>query len=52
MRANLGHWDGLPSQHGLVDHTGSLHQDGVTLHRVATVGGEQDIISRHQLRAG
>ena len=51
-QANLRHWDGLPSQHGLVDDTGPFHQDDVTLDSVAPVGGQQDVISRNQLSAG
>ena len=52
LQSNLRHWDGFPSQHGLVDDTGAFHQDDITLDRVAPVGGEQDVISRHQLSAG
>ena len=49
---DLGDWDGLPGEHGLVDHAAALHQHGVALHRVAAVSGEQDVVARHQLRGG
>ena len=49
---DLGDGDGLPGEHGLVDHTAALHQHGVALHRVAAVSGEQHVVTRHQLRGG
>ena len=49
---DLGDWDGLPGEHGLVDHAAALHQHGVALHRVAAVSGEQHVVTRHQLRGG
>ena len=50
--ANLGDGYGFPSEHGLVDYTGPLHQDNIALDSVAPVGGEEDVISRDQLCAG
>ena len=47
---DLGDGDGLPCQHGLVDHTGALHQHSVALHRVAPCGGEQDKITRNKVQ--
>ena len=49
---DLSDWDGLPGEHGLVDHAAALHQHGVALHRVAAVSGEQHVVTRHQLRGG
>ena len=49
---DLGDWDGLPGEHGLVDDAASLHQHGVALDCVAAVSGEQHVVTRHQLRGG
>ena len=47
---HLGDGDGLPSQHGLVDNAGPVHQHRVHLDGVAPVDGKQDKVSGHQLR--
>ena len=49
---HLGDWNGLSSKHGLVDNSGSLHQDGVTFHRVAAISGEEDLVPGNQFFTG